>query len=109
MVVLRNASAYSCILSQPVEIRNIRAKRHTPGLKQQHLSGLQLLSEITNGLLTGGVVKSTEITLTPGKDGITRTEFTSDQHGAGYLSSSPDSAGKLSCDGRINLNLGPRR
>lgn len=84
IVVLRNASAYSCILSKPLQIRNIRGKRHQPGLKQQHLSGLQLLTEITNGQLHGGFVKSTEITLTPGKEGIARSEFTSDQHGAGY-------------------------
>ena len=83
MVVLRNASAYSCILAKPVKIRNVRGKRHTPGLKQQHLSGLQLLAGITNGVLTGGYVKSKEISLIPGER-TGQTEFTSDQHGAGY-------------------------
>jgi RNA 3'-terminal phosphate cyclase (ATP) len=82
-VVLRNASAYSCILSKPVRITNVRGKRHTPGLKQQHLSGLQLLTEITQGQLEGGFVKSTEISLTPGTAAVTQTDFTSDQHGAG--------------------------
>ena len=86
-VVLRNASAYSCILSKPVRLKNIRGKRHTPGLKQQHLSGLQLLAEITHGKLEGGFVKSGQISFFPGESLVTQTDFTSDQYGAGYLPS----------------------
>jgi RNA 3'-terminal phosphate cyclase (ATP) len=88
-LVLRNASAYACIRRKPVHISKIRGKRHVPGLKQQHLSGLQLLAKISGGLLEGGRVESSEILLRPGKEGIMEGEFTSDQPGAGYLSPSP--------------------
>ena len=85
IIVLRNASAYACILRKTVEISNIRGKRSIPGLKQQHLSGLQLLTKITAGALEGGRVESREILLRPGKDDIYESEFVSDQQGAGYL------------------------
>ena len=82
-LVLRNASAYACIRRKTVQISNIRGKRHVPGLRQQHLSGLQLLAKISGGLLEGGRVESSEILLRPGKEGIVEGEFTSDQQGAG--------------------------
>ena len=81
---MRNASAYACILRKSVQISNIRRKRPVPGLRQQHLSGLQLLERISGGLLEGGKVGSSEILLRPGKDGIMEEEFISDQQGAGY-------------------------
>jgi len=81
-VVLRNASAYACILKRPVQISNIRGKRPTPGLKQQHLSGLQLLKQITVGSLDGANVGAREIVLRPGD--IQENEFVSEQ-GAGYV------------------------
>lgn len=83
IIVLRNASAYSCILRQPVQISNIRAGRPKPGLKQQHLSGLQLLAKISGGLLEGGTLGSREILLRPGKHGVLGDNFTCDQQGAG--------------------------
>ena len=71
-----------------MQISNIRGKRPVPGLKQQHLSGLQLLERVSCGSLDGGRVQSSEILLRPGKDGIMEAEFTSDQGGGGY--SAPD-------------------
>ena len=82
--VLRNASAYACIRRKPVQISNIRGKRPVPGLKQQHVSGLQLLEKISGGVLEGGKVQNSEILLRPAKEGITEAEFTSDQGGGGY-------------------------
>ena len=81
--VLRNAAAYACIRRKPVQIRNIRGKRPVPGLKQQHLSGLQLLERVSGGSLDGGRIQSSEILFRPGKDGIMEAEFTSDQGGGG--------------------------
>ena len=83
--VLRNASAYACILRKAVEINNIRGKRSVPGLKLQHLCGLQLLTRITAGTLEGGRVESREILLRPGTE-IHENEFVSEQ-GAGYIPS----------------------
>ena len=67
--VLRNACAYACILGKPLEISKIRAGRSKPGLKAQHLTGLQLATQISGGKLYGGELNSTSIKLLPGQGG----------------------------------------
>ncbi|KAK6179432.1 hypothetical protein SNE40_011793 [Patella caerulea] len=65
--ILRNAAALSCLLGCPISVNKIRAGRSNPGLRPQHLSGLQLIGEICSGKLNGGRVQSTEISFKPGK------------------------------------------
>lgn len=40
--------------------------RSSPGLKPQHLTGLQLIQKVCSGHLQGGVKGSTEISFDPG-------------------------------------------
>ena len=40
--ILRNSMAMSCLLGRPVHITRIRAGRSTPGLRPQHLAGIQV-------------------------------------------------------------------
>lgn len=63
--VLRNAMAFSALFDIPIQIQNIRAKREKPGLRPQHLCGIELVSKIANGHLEGGRVGSTAITFFP--------------------------------------------
>uniref|UniRef100_A0A671NV95 RNA 3'-terminal phosphate cyclase n=1 Tax=Sinocyclocheilus anshuiensis TaxID=1608454 RepID=A0A671NV95_9TELE len=65
--ILRVSAALSCIQGALIKINKIRAGRSTPGLRPQHLSGLELVRDMCNGNLEGATVGSTEITLTPGK------------------------------------------
>ncbi|NXN99905.1 RTCA cyclase, partial [Rhinopomastus cyanomelas] len=65
--ILRVATALGCVLGQPVRVRQIRAGRSQPGLRPQHLSGLETVRDLCEGKLEGGEIGSTEITLTPGK------------------------------------------
>lgn len=65
--ILRNAATLSCLLNQPIRVHKIRAGREKPGLRAQHLTGLQLVAEICGGKLENAAVGSTEVTLTPGK------------------------------------------
>ena len=51
-------------------------------LRPQHLSGLQLLSDLSGGRLQGGTVGSTEITLTPER--IRAGNYVADTKTAGY-------------------------
>jgi RNA 3'-terminal phosphate cyclase (ATP) len=37
--LLRNAVAFSALLSKPISIHNIRSNRNPPGLKNQHAAG----------------------------------------------------------------------
>ncbi len=50
----------------PIHVINIRKNRDKPGLRTQHLVGLQAAANLCNGQLEGGHVDSTEITFHPG-------------------------------------------
>lgn len=63
--ILRLSSAFSILFQTPVRITNIRANRSKPGLRLQHLLGLQTLANLTNSELSKCQVGTQEITLTP--------------------------------------------
>ena len=48
--ILRNAAALSAMIATPIEVTKIRAGRSKPGLRAQHLAGLQLVAELCQGL-----------------------------------------------------------
>ena len=79
-LVLRNASAYACILGVEIHVRDIRRNRSVPGLGNQHLNGVRLLAEISQGELEGAQLGSREIVLRPG-NGIVGREFSSTSGG----------------------------
>ncbi|KAK7502271.1 hypothetical protein BaRGS_00006635 [Batillaria attramentaria] len=81
--ILRNAAALSCLLGQPITVNNIRAGRSNPGLRPQHLTGLQLISQLCGGKLSGVNVGSTEITFHPGP--IKAGSYTADTKTAGSI------------------------
>ena len=63
--ILRNATALAHVLGKEVQIDNIRAGRSRPGLRPQHLCGIQLIADMCQGKLVGGEVQSKEIQLFP--------------------------------------------
>lgn len=82
--ILRIAVTLSILLHQPIRVLNIRAGRGKPGLMEQHLKGLELVTEICNGKLKGGFIGSTEIELWPSK--IRGGNYTSFVKTAGSIS-----------------------
>ena len=65
--IVRLATAFSVLNKQSLFIKNIRYNRPKPGLKHQHVVGLELLKEISNAntsKLKEGVI---ELSFTPGK------------------------------------------
>ncbi len=66
--VLRVATALALINQESIKIDNIRKKRPVPGLRPQHLFGLQALSDLCGGELIGGAIGSEEITFHPDSD-----------------------------------------
>eukprot|EP00057_Strongylocentrotus_purpuratus_P006892 XP_011661366.1 PREDICTED: RNA 3'-terminal phosphate cyclase-like [Strongylocentrotus purpuratus] len=79
--ILRIATALSCLCKKPITVNNIRANRSKPGLRPQHLSGVQLVSRVCGGALKGDAVGSSEITFTPGT--IAAGRYTADTGTAG--------------------------
>uniref|UniRef100_A0A670Y6G4 RNA 3'-terminal phosphate cyclase n=1 Tax=Pseudonaja textilis TaxID=8673 RepID=A0A670Y6G4_PSETE len=65
--ILRVSTALSCLLNKSLQVKNIRAGRSQPGLRPQHLSGLEMVRHLCDGQMEGGDIGSTEITFTPGK------------------------------------------
>jgi RNA 3'-terminal phosphate cyclase (ATP) len=74
--ILRTAAAFAVILRRPIHVTKIRSGRRLPGLRQQHASALEILSQVSGGRLEGASVGSTEITFSPGD--VTGGSFTFD-------------------------------
>ncbi|MHC1590661.1 MAG: RNA 3'-terminal phosphate cyclase [Candidatus Helarchaeales archaeon] len=71
--ILRLSAALSILVQKPVHVFNIRKNRPKPGLKTQHLRGLEALASICNGKLMNGHLGAEEITFFPGN--IDKSEF----------------------------------
>uniref|UniRef100_D6RD00 RNA 3'-terminal phosphate cyclase n=1 Tax=Mus musculus TaxID=10090 RepID=D6RD00_MOUSE len=80
--ILRVSTALSCLLGLPLRVQKIRAGRSTPGLRPQHLSGLEMVRDLCGGHLEGAEIGSTEITFTPEK--IRGGVHTADTKTAGF-------------------------
>lgn len=81
--ILRMSVSLSALLGLPIKIHKIRAGRSSPGLKAQHLTGITLVRDVTQGTLTGAHMGSTDIAFTPGK--IRGGTFTADTKSAGAV------------------------
>ncbi len=89
--ILRNAAAFAALLGKDLGIRNIRAGRSQPGLRRQHIIGLQLLADCCGGTLEGAFVGSQEILFRVSKSPEQRTSdlkpriLNGDTHTAGSI------------------------
>ncbi|KJE89346.1 RNA 3'-phosphate cyclase [Capsaspora owczarzaki ATCC 30864] len=64
--VLRNGMGFAALQGIPIHINHIRAGRSKPGLRAQHLCGIELVSNMARGHLTNASINSTSITFVPG-------------------------------------------
>jgi len=65
--ILRTALSLAMITGQSIQVKNIRAKRKTPGLMRQHLTAVNAATAISGAEVSGAQVGSTELCFTPGK------------------------------------------
>ncbi len=65
--ILRTAIALSCITGEDVEIFNIRANRPKPGLKAQHLKGIEVAKELCDAEVDGLKIGSTRVIFRPNR------------------------------------------
>lgn len=63
--ILRNSTALSVLLQIPIRVEKIRAGRSQGGLRPQHLTGIQLLTQLSEAKLHNGNIGATEIHFTP--------------------------------------------
>ncbi|MHA1771399.1 MAG: RNA 3'-terminal phosphate cyclase [Candidatus Thorarchaeota archaeon] len=63
--ILRTAVSLSAFTLKPVRIYNIRAGRPRPGLKRQHIAGIELTGHLVNANISGLREGSTEVVFQP--------------------------------------------
>ncbi|MEW6375908.1 MAG: RNA 3'-terminal phosphate cyclase [Thermodesulfobacteriota bacterium] len=64
--ILRTALAFSAILKKSFRIHHIRSKRRNPGLRPQHLKGVEALAQITKAMVRGAEMGSETVSFFPG-------------------------------------------
>ena len=64
--VLRYAVALSVYTKKPVEITNIRARRHKPGIRPQHLTAISCIASMCNAKTEGLSIGSSRLSFFPG-------------------------------------------
>lgn len=64
--ILRTALTLSAVTGKPFTIKNIRANRPNPGMKAQHLKSVEATGLITNAVMDGNKLNSTQLTFRPG-------------------------------------------
>ncbi|TBU50133.1 RNA 3'-terminal phosphate cyclase [Dichomitus squalens] len=119
--LLRIAVGLSALLSKPITINNIRAKRNPPGLKFQHAAGLRLVADICSARLEGNTTGSRTITLHPQVAPQASLAYTADPGTAGSIalllqvslpclifSSSSTSPSSLTLRGGTNASHSPQ-
>lgn len=80
--ILRNSTAFSVLLDIPIRVEKIRAGRTQGGLRPQHLTGIQLLAQLSEAKLHNGNIGATEIYFTPRT--IKGGNYLADTKTAGY-------------------------
>ncbi|KAL2650423.1 hypothetical protein R1flu_018551 [Riccia fluitans] len=83
--ILRNCVSYSALLRKPVRIITIRAQRRPPGLRAQHLKGIELVQKLCGASVDGGVVTSETLTFLPGPLQSSVEEICADTQTAGSI------------------------
>ncbi|MFO7837295.1 MAG: RNA 3'-terminal phosphate cyclase [Candidatus Thorarchaeota archaeon] len=63
--ILRTAISLSAVTMEPVRVVNIRAGRPTPGLKNQHIAGIEVTGRLVNAEIKGLRIGSTTIEFHP--------------------------------------------
>ena len=84
--ILRTSVSLAAILSRAVSITKIRSGRPKPGLAAQHLAGINLVGEISDGsVLSGNAMQSTQLKFQPGNVVGTRKSYFADPKTAGSI------------------------
>ncbi len=64
--IIRSSLALSAVTGKPFCVKDIRAGRQRPGLKQQHVTAVRAAREICGAGVTGAELQSSELIFAPG-------------------------------------------
>ena len=74
--ILRVGAGLACVKNRLLRVINIRKNRNNPGLRPQHLIGIQALKTLTNATLSEVRVGTLKLDLHPGSDWRTALDLT---------------------------------
>jgi len=63
--ILRTAISLAALTLKPIKISKIRARRPNPGLKRQHMAGIELTAKLVDATVDGLEIGSTEVKFVP--------------------------------------------
>ncbi|NIP38584.1 MAG: hypothetical protein GWO07_06820 [Candidatus Dadabacteria bacterium] len=64
---IRTACALSAVTGKAIRVFNVRKNRTTPGLRAQHITGIQSLNKLCSGSVEGDALGSQQILFRPGE------------------------------------------
>ncbi len=65
--IVRSSLSLAALLGRPLRVDHIRAKRKKDGLLRQHLTAVKAVAAVCEGRVEGAGLRSTALTLVPGK------------------------------------------
>lgn len=103
--VVRLAVGLAAARGQPVRIVNVRGARKTPGLKAQHLAGVQAVAELCDAELDGADIHSRELTFSPGRSWASHVDLEIPTAGSVGLALQPLQLAVLRADRDVSVTV----
>ena len=103
--VVRFAVGLAAALRQSVRVTNIRGARKNPGLKAQHLAGVQAVADLCHAQLEGATIHSRELTFAPGDTWASNVELSIPTAGSVGLALQPLQLAALGAHHDVTVNV----
>jgi RNA 3'-terminal phosphate cyclase (ATP) len=103
--IVRSSLALSLVTGQPVMLSSIRAGRSRPGLMRQHLMAVRAAAEISEALVRGAALRSSELVFQPGPVRCGNYRFRIDSAGSATLVLQTILPGLMLADGVSTVQL----
>lgn len=103
--VVRLGVGLAAARGQPIRIANVRAARKNPGLKAQHLAGVQAVADLCNGELNGAEIHSRELTFAPGSTWTSKVTVDIPTAGSVGLALQPIQLAMLGADRNVTVEV----
>ncbi len=103
--VVRLGVGLAAARGKPVRIVNIRGARKTPGLKAQHLAGVQAVAELCDAELDGAEVHSRELSFAPGSSWASHVDLAMPTAGSVGLALQPLQLAMLGADRSVSVTV----
>ncbi len=103
--IVRLGVGLATACGQPIRIVNVREARKNPGLKAQHLAGVQAVADLCNAELNGAEIHSRELTFAPGSTWTSKVSVNIPTAGSVGLALQPIQLAMLGADRDVTVEV----